>query len=486
MSREEEAAFEHRSEPIAREACGVFGIYGHGVDVARTTYFGLYALQHRGEESAGIATSDGNDLNYHKNMGLVSQVFSEDILRQLTGHIAIGHNRYSTTGSSRVENAGPMVADCDLGRVFVAHNGNLVNSEALRQQLVERGLTFNTTTDTEVIAVQIAASSGRTWVERVMGGMARFIGSYSLVLLTRDQLIGARDPLGNRPLCLGRREHAWVMASESCALDTVGAQFEREIEPGEVVVIDESGLRTFRIEALTPRCAFCLFEFIYLARPDSVINKRLVQEARYQMGRELAREHPVEADLVVGVPMGAIPAAQGYAYESGLPYRDGLVNNRYIHRTFIQPEPSMRREAARLKYNAVTDVLRDKRVVIVDDSIVRGTTQEQIISMVRRAGASEVHLRICAPPIRHPCVLGVDMATYGELIAHRLPDVPMIATKLRADSLGYLDLPGAYRAVGLGPELLCTACFSGDYPVPVQLEFEGLTQKLKLETPLAI
>lgn len=456
---------------MAREACGVFGMYGHGVDAARSTYFGLYALQHRGQESAGIATSDGERLRFYKNMGLVSQVFTEDILRQLTGHIAIGHNRYSTTGSSRAENAGPMFADCDLGRIFVAHNGNLVNSEVLRQRLAAREVTFHSTTDTEVIAAQIAAFPGRTWAERLMGAMSRFVGSYSLVLLTRDQMIGARDPLGNRPLCLGRRDQAWVLASESCALDTVGAHFEREIEPGEVVVIDERGLRSYRIEA--PRRALCLFEYIYLARPDSVIDERLVQETRYQMGRELAREHPVEADLVLGVPMAAIPAAHGYADASGLPYRDGLVHNRYIYRTFIQPEPSMRRAAARLKYNALADVLSGKRVVVVDDSIVRGTTQEQIVALVRRAGASEVHLRICAPAIRHPCVLGVDMATYGELIAHRLPDAAAIAQKLGADSLGYLDLPGAYRAVGLDPRGLCTACFSGDYPVPVQLELVG-------------
>jgi amidophosphoribosyltransferase len=457
-------------------------MYGRGVDVARSTYFGLYALQHRGQESAGIATSDGDQLRFYKNMGLVSQVFTEDILRQLTGYIGIGHNRYSTTGSSRAANAGPMSADGELGRIFVAHNGNLVNSETLRQHLAERKVTFHSSTDTEVIAAHIASSPGRTWVERLLNVMSRFVGSYSLVVLTRDSLIGARDPMGNRPLCLGRRDHAWVLASESCALDTIGARVEREIEPGEVVVIDDSGLRSFRPESPATGRALCLFEYIYLARPDSVIHERLVQETRYQLGRELAREHPVDADLVIGVPMGAIPAAHGYADESGLPYRDGLVHNRYIHRTFIQPEPSMRREAARLKYNVMPDVLRGKRVVVVDDSIVRGTTQEQIVAIVRRAGASAVHLRITAPPIRHPCVLGVDMATYGELIAHRLPNAAAIAQALGADSLGYLDLPGAYRAVGLDPRSLCTACFSGNYPVVVQPELVGVEPKLKLET----
>jgi amidophosphoribosyltransferase len=469
-----------------RDACGVFGIYGTGVDVARITYFGLYALQHRGQESAGIATSDGEQLRFYKQMGLVSQVFTEDVLRQLEGHIACGHTRYSTTGGSRAENAQPVFWDSSNGRVFVAHNGNLVNSETLRSRLQDQGLAFRTTTDSEVMAALIATAPGKTWADRVLATMPRLIGSYSLVVLTKDQLIGARDPLGNRPLCIGRREHAWVLASESCALDTVGAQFYREVEPGEVVVIDANGVSSFHAAVETTRQALCLFEYIYIARPDSVIEKRLVQEARYQMGRELAREHPVEADLVIGVPMGAIPAAQGYAEEAGLPYRDGLVHNRYIHRTFIQPDASMRRASARLKYNPLPEVLKGKRVIVVDDSIVRGTTQEQIVGMLRRAGAKEVHLRICAPPIKHPCFLGVDMATYGELIAHRVPDTDEIGHQLGADSLGYLSLSGAMRAVGLQPHALCTACFSGDYPVPVQLDMERVSPKLRLERPAGL
>jgi amidophosphoribosyltransferase len=469
-----------------RDACGVFGIYGHGVDVARITYFGLYALQHRGQESAGIATSDGEELRFYKQMGLVSQVFTEDILRQLEGHIAIGHNRYSTTGGSRPENAQPIFADGELGRIFIAHNGNLVNSALLRRQLEERGYRFWSTTDSEVIAALIASTPGKTWRERIMRSMPRLIGSYSLVMMTRDQLIGARDPLGNRPLCIGRREQAWVLASESCALDTVGAQFYREVEPGEVVVIDADGVSSHRSAAVAARHALCLFEYIYIARPDSVVQSRLVQEIRYQMGRQLAREHPADADLVIGVPLGAIPAAHGYADEARLPYRDGLVHNRYIHRTFIQPDDSMRKASARLKYNPLPEVLAGKRVVVVDDSIVRGTTQEQIVGLLRRAGAKEVHLRISAPPIRHPCFLGVDMATYGELIAHRLPDVRAVGEQLGADSLGYLSLDGAFRAVGLPPNSLCTACFSGDYPVPVQLELEGASPKLCLETPTGL
>jgi amidophosphoribosyltransferase len=481
-------------EPPPREACGVFGIYGAGVDAARITYFGLYALQHRGQESAGIATSDGEQLRFYKQMGLVSQVFSEDVLRQLEGHIACGHNRYSTTGGSRPENAQPVFWDDAasrpaghaLGRIFVAHNGNLVNSEILRRRLEEQGASFRSTTDSEVMAALIATAPGETWVERVLASMPRLIGSYSLVMLTKHQLIGARDPLGNRPLCIGRRDHAWVLASESCALDTVGAQFCREVEPGEVVVIDERDVSSYRAPAGDARHALCLFEYIYFARPDSVIGSRLVYETRYEMGRQLAREHPADADLVIGVPSTALPAAQGYASEVGLPYRDGLTSNRYIHRTFIQPDDSMRRASGRLKYNPLPEVLMGKRVVVVDDSIVRGTTQEQIVGLLRAAGAREVHLRICAPPIKHPCFLGVDLATYGELIAHRVPDVDETGRKLGADSLGYLSLPGAYRAVGVRPQSLCTACFSGDYPVPVQLDMERVSPKLRLEPPAGL
>jgi amidophosphoribosyltransferase len=468
-------------DPRPREACGVFGIYGRGVEAARITYFGLYALQHRGQESAGIAASDGQTLRFYKAMGLVSQVFNEGILRQLTGHIACGHNRYSTTGGSQARNAQPVFADGDLGRVFVVHNGNLVNSGELADGLERQGFAFRTSTDSELIAALVAATPGATWAERVGRTMPKLIGSYSLVLLTRDQLIGARDPLGNRPLCLGRRDQAWVLASESCALDTVGAQFIREVEPGEVVVIDAGGVTSQRAPVDASRRALCLFEFIYLARQDSVIDRTLVYETRYALGRQLASEHPAEADVVIGVPTTAMPAAQGYAAGSGIPYRDGLFANRYIHRTFIQPDQSMREQSARLKYNPLPEVLRGKRVVVVDDSIVRGTSQEQIVGLLRRAGAREVHLRICAPPLRHPCVLGVDMATYGELIAHRLPDVAAIGRSVGADSLGYLTLAGAYRAVGLDPSGLCTACFSGEYPVSVQLEFEAVDPKLRLQ-----
>ncbi len=482
----EPAAESRVEEQPPREACGVFGIYGDGIDAARIAYFGLYALQHRGQESAGIVASDGETLRFYKDMGLVSHVFNEDILRQLVGHMACGHNRYSTTGGSRAENAQPVFADGDLGRIFIAHNGNLVNSEALREGLAGQGVDFRTTTDSELIADLIALAPGATWAERVCRTMPKLIGSYSLVMMTKNQVIGARDPLGNRPLCLGKRDHAWVLASESCALDTVGAQFIREVDPGEVVVIDADGVTSHRATEETKRHALCLFEFIYLARPDSVIENKLVYEARYAMGRQLAKDYPVEADVVIGVPSTALPAAHGYAAEAGLPYRDGLMSNRYIHRTFIQPDQSMRAAAARLKYNPLPEVLKGQRVIVVDDSIVRGTSQEQIVGMLRRAGAKEVHLRIASPPLRHPCFLGVDIATYGELIAHRLQDVEAIQHAVGADSLGYLTLEGAYAAVGLDPQGLCTACFSGDYPVPVQLGFERANPKLSLENPRAL
>ena len=482
----EPAAESRVEEQPPREACGVFGIYGDGIDAARIAYFGLYALQHRGQESAGIVASDGETLRFYKDMGLVSHVFNEDILRQLVGHMACGHNRYSTTGGSRAENAQPVFADGDLGRIFIAHNGNLVNSEALREGLAGQGVDFRTTTDSELIADLIASAPGATWAERVCRTMPKLIGSYSLVMMTKNQVIGARDPLGNRPLCLGKRDHAWVLASESCALDTVGAQFIREVDPGEVVVIDADGVTSHRATEETKRHALCLFEFIYLARPDSVIENKLVYEARYAMGRQLAKDYPVEADVVIGVPSTALPAAHGYAAEAGLPYRDGLMSNRYIHRTFIQPDQSMRAAAARLKYNPLPEVLKGQRVIVVDDSIVRGTSQEQIVGMLRRAGAKEVHLRIASPPLRHPCFLGVDIATYGELIAHRLQDVEAIQHAVGADSLGYLTLEGAYAAVGLDPQGLCTACFSGDYPVPVQLGFERANPKLSLENPRAL
>jgi amidophosphoribosyltransferase len=454
------------------EACGVFGIYAPGADVARVVFFGLYALQHRGQESAGITTGDGKELRTFKSMGLVVQVFNEEELSFLKGHLAIGHTRYSTTGSSKVCNAQPIVVDCDLGQMALGHNGNLVNTMALSDQLLAQGERLDTTTDSEVIAKVIASAPGLDWESRIVHSLHRFQGAYSLVMLTPTTLFAARDPLGVRPLCIGRLKGGWVVASETCALDTVGADFIREVEPGELVVIDGEGLRSVRAVE-SRRRALCIFEFIYFARPDSVIDGQLVYLARQEMGRHLAREYPVEADLVIPVPDSAIPAATGYAQESGIPFGEGLIKNRYIGRTFIQPDQRLRSVGVRLKFNPLPEVLAGKRVVVVDDSIVRGTTTPPVINLLRKAGAKEVHMRICAPPMRFPCYLGVDTARRSELIAANM-SVEEIREHIGADSLGYLSLEGLLDSVGMHQGQYCRACFTGGYPVPVQLEMDKL------------
>ncbi len=455
-----------------REACGIFGIHSPGEDVARITFFGLYALQHRGQESAGIATSDGHDLKIRTGMGLVAQVFVEEDLKDLSGgRIAIGHTRYSTTGSSRIGNAQPLAIDGELGTLALAQNGNIVNASSLKEQL-EPIHHFTTSTDAEIIAKLIASSIGRTWEEKIARAMPRLQGAFSLVILTKDSLIGVRDPMGIRPLCLGKLDGGWVLASESCALDTVGAQFVREVEPGEVIVIDQWGVRS-NLATVSERRALCVFEFIYFARPDSLINGRLLYLARQEMGAQLAREYPVDADLVIAVPDSAVPAGIGYAKESGIPYSEGLIKNRYIGRTFIQPNQRMRELGVKIKFNPLLEALNGKRLVVLDDSIVRGTTTPRVVSLLRKAGAAEVHMRICAPPIRHPCFFGVDMASRNELIAAR-KSVEEIARFIGVDSLGYLSLDGLIKAVGLPGEDFCLACFTGRYPIPVQLEMDKL------------
>jgi amidophosphoribosyltransferase len=453
------------------ESCGVFGVYALTEDVARVAFFALFALQHRGQESAGIATSDGSRLQVHTQMGLVSQAFDEKSLSRLKGHMAIGHNRYSTTGSSQLCNAQPLLVESGGQSIALAHNGNIVNAQYLRQELMEKGFHFQTSTDSEVIMNLMLSSPEKTLKESISYAMRRLQGAYSLTILTQDKLIGVRDPMGVRPLCLGSINGGWVLASESCALDHIGATFLREVEPGEIVIIDENGVESF--QAMQPRRALCIFEYIYFARPDSVINGRLLYPARQAMGARLAEEYPVDADMVMGVPDSATAAATGYAHQSGLPLGEGLLKNRYVGRTFIEPDQRIRELGVRLKFNPMPLMIAGKRLVVVDDSIVRGTTTPRVVSMLRRAGAKEVHMRICSPPIRHPCFFGVDMATRWELIAAQ-KTVPQIKEAIGADSLGYLSLDGLVKAISLPKSHFCLACFSGDYPIPVQLEMDKL------------
>jgi amidophosphoribosyltransferase len=448
--------------------CGVFGIFAPDEDVARLAFFGLYALQHRGQESAGIAVANGRRINYHKDMGLVAQVFNEEKLRPLQGHLAIGHTRYSTTGSSRLENAQPFLVESALGPLAVGHNGNLTNAHDLRQELLNRGVGLTSTSDSEVIVQMLAGGEGRTWEEKLRIFMVRAQGAYCLTVLTRDALFAVRDPWGLHPLCIGKlADRGWVVASESCALATIGAEFVRELSPGEIVSISDSGPRTITL-APAPERAMCLFEYIYFARPDSLVDGQTLHAARVAAGRELARESPAAADIVIPVPDSAVPAAIGYASQSGIPYSEGLIKNRYIGRTFIQPDDRLRKLGIQLKFNPLADNLKGQRVVLIDDSIVRGNTSGPIVKLLRDAGAREVHMRVSSPPIKHPCFLGVDMASYPELIAHRM-SIPEITEYLGVDSLAYLSLDGLMRATGHANSGFCRGCFEGIYPVDIHL-----------------
>ncbi len=454
----------------AREECGLFGIYAPGRDAARLTYFGLFALQHRGQESAGIAVSDGRTVRMYKDLGLVTRVFSEPILDSLRGHIAVGHTRYSTTGSSTIRNVQPLACPTSDGNIAIAHNGNLVNAHHLRAALEREGEAFETTNDSEVILRLIARAYRGDIVAAIQDTMRQVRGAYSLAILTPTQLIGVRDPFGVRPLCLGRLGEAWVLASETCALHPIGAQFLREVQPGEIVLIDEQGVRSFR-GLPCPREALCMFELIYFARPDSHLYNQLLYEVRRRMGIELAREHPADAELVIPVPDSGVPAAVGYAQQSGIPYGEGLIKNRYAPRTFIQPDQRTREISVRLKLTPLREVIAGKRLVVVDDSIVRGTTTRQIVRLLFEAGAREVHLRITAPPIRFPCHYGIDMATQRELVAahHTVEDVRQ---QVGATTLGYLSIEGLLRASGQPRERFCLACFNGDYPIPIPDDVE--------------
>ena len=466
------------------EECGIFGVIARDEDVANLTYFGLYALQHRGQESAGIAVSDGQRIRLHKEMGLVSQVFDAETLIDLPGHVALGHTRYSTTGSTRLPNAQPMVFEHgQIGPIAFGHNGNLVNTQVLRHELIEQGVDFTTTTDTEVIGALIARTPGEQLETVLRRSLPRLEGAYCLLFTTRDSLVAARDPLGIRPLCIGRLGDVdapggdgYIVASETCALDVVGATFVRDVEPGEIVTIDAEGVRSTRIPRAAGREAMCSFEFIYFARPDSVMQGRSLYEARVRMGRELAREAPADADIVIALPDSGTPAAIGYAEESGIPFVEGMIKSRYITRTFIQPNQRLREAGIRLKFNPMRHVLEGKRVVLVDDSIVRGTTSKRIVEELRRAGAKELHMRVASPPIVWPCFMGIDIASRGELIAARREEWE-IRDIIGADTLRYLTIAGLKSAVRVkGVEGFCFACFDGDYPlqVPQQLEMDKL------------
>ena len=479
MSSELELPFGRVPFDHPNEECGVIGVYTPEGEASRLAFFGLFALQHRGQESAGIAAANGESVVVHADMGLVTQIFREPDFYPLVGDMAIGHTRYSTSGSSELCNAQPLLVDGEHGQLAVANNGNIINAVQLKAQLQDEwNCTFASTTDTEVIAQMLAHAIGATWEERVFHCMRQLEGAYSIVIQTKDTMIAARDPLGIRPLCLGKLNGGWVVASESCALDHIGAEYLRELEPGEVVVVDSNGLRSAIWSGGTGRQALCVFELIYFARPDSIMAGQLVHSARQQLGAELAREHPVDADLVIGIPDSSTAAAVGYAQESGIPFSEGLVKNRYVGRTFIEPEQRLRDLGVRQKFNTLVEVIQGKRLVVVDDSIVRGTTTPHVVNLLRKGGAKEVHMRVCAPPIRHPCFMGVDMASREELLAAN-NSLEEIRTLIGADTLGYLSVEGLMKVVGGTKGGFCDACFTGNYPVPIQLELS----KFALEQP---
>ncbi len=474
-----------------QDACGVFGVWAPGEDVAKLTYFGLYALQHRGQESAGIAVSNGRQILVYKDMGLVSQVFDETTLAGLNGHLAIGHARYSTTGASTWENAQPTFRPTAHGSIALGHNGNLINTHELAQMVADlpgpaKELDQNarnvdaSTNDTGLVTALFAHHPDTSLEERALEVLPELRGAFSFVWMNEDTLYAARDPQGIRPLVLGRLDRGWVVASEDAALATIGASRVREVEPGEMIVIDENGLRSHTFAEPVPKG--CVFEYVYLARPDATISGRSVHQSRVEMGRQLAREFPVEADLVIPVPESGTPAAAGYAEESGIPFGQGFVKNAYVGRTFIQPSQTLRQLGIRLKLNALDHMIRGKRIVVVDDSIVRGNTQRAQVRMLREAGALEVHVRISSPPVKWPCFYGIDFATRAELIANGLTP-EQIAASVGADTLGYISLDGMIDATGQSRQNLCHACFTGEYPI--ELPDESLLGKHLLEASLA-
>ena len=445
------------------DECAVFGVYGHK-EAANLTYLGLYALQHRGQESSGIVSNDGNQFHVEKAMGLVADVFTKDRLKRLPGRSAIGHNRYSTAGSSDLKNAQPLVVNFAFGNLALAHNGNLINAQMLRNELEAYGAIFQSTTDSEVIVHLIAQSKQNLLLERIFDALNQVRGAFSITLLTDSGMVAARDPWGFRPLCLGKVKDAWVVASETCAFDLIGAETVRDIEPGEVIYVDEKGLQSFQpFPKVKP--AMCIFEHIYFARPDSKIYGSNVYSARKALGRQLAKESLVPADLVIAVPDSGVPAALGFAESAGIPFEQGLIRNHYVGRTFIEPEQRIRHFGVKVKLNAVPEVLTGKRVVVVDDSIVRGTTSRKIVKMLRHAGAKEVHMRISSPPVLSPCFYGIDTPTKKELIGatHTIEEIRKYIT---ADSLAYLSMEGLLAAAPGDGERYCNACFTENYPIP--------------------
>ncbi|HTU32244.1 MAG TPA: amidophosphoribosyltransferase [Candidatus Acidoferrum sp.] len=453
------------------DECGVFGLFGH-TEAAKLAYLGLYALQHRGQESAGIASTDGLEVYAHKTTGHVQEIFTPEVIARLPGESAIGHTRYSTAGDSSLTNAQPVVIDCNRGKLALGHNGNLTNALEVRRRLEHRGSIFQTTSDTEVIVHLIARSSARNLSSAIADALNQVEGAYSLVILTRDELYAIRDPRGFRPLNLGQLDGSWVVASETCAFDLIDAEYVREVEPGEMVRISRSGVESIRFAAEKPH-QYCIFEHVYFSRPDSFIFGRSVNQSRERLGHLLAREHPAEADIVVPVPDSGVPAAVGYADESGIPFRMGLIRNHYVGRTFIEPEQAIRDFGVKLKLNPVRSMIEGQRVVLVDDSIVRGTTSRKIVRLVRESGAREVHVRISCPPTVSPCFYGVDTPRRDELIAAR-NSIDQIQRYLEADSLGYLSLDSLREAVKDKEGKFCTSCYTGSYPTElVQLEVES-------------
>jgi amidophosphoribosyltransferase len=452
-----------------REYCGIFGIYNNP-NAAYYTYLGLYALQHRGQESAGIAVTDGQKIRYIRDFGLVSSVFKGEHLKKLTGFVAIGHNRYSTSGASESpDNVQPIVVSYKYGQMAIAHNGNLVNALELREKLEEEGSIFRGTSDSEVIVHLIVKSKKKRFLERLMEALSFLKGAYSLLVMTNKKLIAIRDPWGFRPLCMGELDGSPVFASETCAFDLIGARYVRDVEPGEVVLVENGRIETFKIPNRGARKSQCIFEFIYFARPDSKIFGKSVYEVRKEFGRKLAIEHPVEADIVIPVPDSGVVPALGYSQQSGIPFEMGLIRNHYVGRTFIKPYQKLRDIGVKVKLNPVPELLKGKRVVVVDDSIVRGTTSRKIVRMLREAGAKEVHMRISSPPTKWPCYFGIDTPTKDQLIASS-HSVDEICRYIEADSLGYLSLDGLIESVGDSKNSFCTACFDGDYPVDIPEE----------------